>query len=215
MGLKEEWEDEDAVYDVIGEGEYASIVAKRREEGGQMHQQLTLHCMRGHACKVSSSKRRQHFWYACNKTTALTSHHAHAVFLQVILSKTMTVWGMWMSAKRTTGVLKTALQVAAMRITKQSLTLNARRPASRKRVRVYFKMSAIKLFTMALEALGLRESSALSTSLNMQGKARRKHLRPQRQPSRASTGYSQLQQVRTGHMAAVWQHMDAMLHALM
>ena len=47
VGLKEEWEDEDAVYDVIGEGEYASIVAKRREEGGQMHHQYTLHCMPG------------------------------------------------------------------------------------------------------------------------------------------------------------------------
>ena len=52
MGLKEEWEDEDAVYDVIGEGEYASIVAKRREEGGQMHHRYILHCMRGDVCDL-------------------------------------------------------------------------------------------------------------------------------------------------------------------
>ena len=58
MGLKEEWEDEDAVYDVIGEGEYASIVAKRRKEGGQMHHQFTLPCMCGDVCDIFSSKTR-------------------------------------------------------------------------------------------------------------------------------------------------------------
>lgn len=36
MGLTEEWKDEEAVYDVMEEGAYADVVAKRREEGGQM-----------------------------------------------------------------------------------------------------------------------------------------------------------------------------------
>lgn len=35
VGLKEEWEDEEDVYDVLEEGQYADVVAKRREEGGQ------------------------------------------------------------------------------------------------------------------------------------------------------------------------------------
>ncbi len=34
VGLKEEWVDEEAVYDVMEEAEYAGVVAKRREEGG-------------------------------------------------------------------------------------------------------------------------------------------------------------------------------------
>lgn len=53
VGLKEEWKDEDAVYDVIGEGEYASIVAKRRKEGGQMHHRHILPCMCGDVCNLS------------------------------------------------------------------------------------------------------------------------------------------------------------------
>ena len=35
VGLKEEWEDEEDVYDVLEESQYADVVAKRREEGGQ------------------------------------------------------------------------------------------------------------------------------------------------------------------------------------
>ena len=71
MGLKEEWEDEDAVYDVIGEGEYASIVAKRREEGGQMHHQDTLHCMHG-MCTDFLHQRRGYWctWIGLGRMTA-------------------------------------------------------------------------------------------------------------------------------------------------
>ena len=39
VGLRKEWEDEEAVYDVLEEGQYASVVAKRREEGGQPRHQ--------------------------------------------------------------------------------------------------------------------------------------------------------------------------------
>ena len=98
-----------------------------------------------------TSSTRQQDCFTRKDLITVTSYHAQAVFLQVTLSKTMTVWGMWMSAKRTTGVRKTALQEAVLRTMKQSLTLNARRPENRKRVSVYFKMIAMKLFTMALK----------------------------------------------------------------
>lgn len=35
VGPMEEWKDEEAVYDVLEESQYAEVVAKRREEGGQ------------------------------------------------------------------------------------------------------------------------------------------------------------------------------------
>ena len=43
VGLTEEWKDEEDVYDVLEEGQYADVVAKRREEGGQLFHLCNMH----------------------------------------------------------------------------------------------------------------------------------------------------------------------------
>ncbi len=57
-------------------------------------------------------------------------------------------WAMWMLERRSIGALSVVMQTR-MRMSRQSLTLSDKRPASRTKVRLYFKMYALVLYLEA------------------------------------------------------------------